>query len=105
MPKSEKDIAHEWRELVQQGKREKKERVKMVAADGSGYGSKFVPVLAANDYDLGKHQSIFERELGGRVDRDNFKVEKRRLLIAGRDYPHEPTCLACFHKESEGGKK
>lgn len=42
MPKSEKDIAEQWREAVQ-GKREKKARVKLVAAEGSGYGERRPP--------------------------------------------------------------
>lgn len=95
LPKSERDIAEQWR-LEVQGKREKKSRVKMVESDGSGYGAKLVPVLTTNDYELGRGQSVFERELGGRVDQQAFKVEKRKLLVAGRDYEHEKTCLTCF---------
>ena len=85
-----------------QGKREKKDRIKMVAAAGSGYGSKLVPVLAQNDYDLGKTQSVFERELGGRADREAFKVEKRKLLVAGRDYAHEATRAASGRTDARG---
>ena len=39
MPKSEKDIGDEFRRLVH-GARERKSRIKMVASEGSGYGSK-----------------------------------------------------------------
>ena len=51
LPKRVDDIAAQWRQL-QSGARERKQRIKMVASDGSGYGAKFVPVLASNDYDL-----------------------------------------------------
>ena len=46
--------------------------------------------------------SVFERELGGEA-RAAFGNEKRRLAIAGRDYAHETTCLACFGGGSGGG--
>ena len=79
-----------------QGQRERKQRIKLVASDGSGYGAKYVPVLASNDYALNEGEtSVFQRELGG-ASKDAFAVHKRRLTIAGRDYAHETTCLACY---------
>ena len=56
MPKSEKDIGDEFRRLVT-GARERKSRIKMVASEGSGYGSKYVPVLTSNDYSLEEGRS------------------------------------------------
>ena len=43
VPKSDKEISEEFRSLVH-GARVRKNRIKMVASDGSGYGSKMVPV-------------------------------------------------------------
>ena len=56
VPKSEKDIGDEFRRLVT-GARERKSRIKMVASEGSGYGSKYVPVLTSNDYSLEEGRS------------------------------------------------
>jgi len=53
--------------------RKKKSRVVLVEGIGSGYGSKIVPVLAANNYDLENGESsVFDRELGshGVFDRE-----------------------------------
>ena len=95
LPKSQKDIGAEWRKIVE-GQRARKNRIQMVASDGSGYGSKFVPVLASNNYSLEQGEgSVFSRELGGQA-REAYVVPKRKLTIAGRDYAHETTCLACF---------
>ena len=106
-PKTSKDIAATWKGLVAEGKRDRKQRVKMVEAAGSGYGSKLVPVLASNDYGLyDGEQSVFDRELGG-ADAAAFAVQKRRVLVPGRDYAHETTCLNCF-RDAQGkpqGKK
>jgi len=105
VPKSEKDIAGEWRKLVE-GTRERKQRIKMVAGGGSGYGSAYVPVLASNDYSLGEGEtSVFSRELGGRAEKGAFADTKRKLVIAGRDYQHEPTCLACVVPPATKGTK
>ena len=104
MPKSEKDIAETFRQLVQ-GARERKNRIKMVESTGSGYGSKLVPVLAANDYALDEGESsVFGRELGGDGGAQRAcAVVKRTLLIAGRDYAHEKKCLACWSGRRAGG--
>ncbi|KAH8084456.1 helicase [Aureococcus anophagefferens] len=94
-PKTSKDIAATWKGLVAEGKRDRKQRVKMVEAAGSGYGSKLVPVLASNDYGLyDGESSVFDRELGG-ADASAFAVQKRRVLVPGRDYAHETTCRLC----------
>ena len=102
VPKSEKEIGDAFRAIVQ-GARERKSRIKMVASEGSGYGSKFVPVLASNNYSLDEGEgSVFQRELGGQGGAQAAcAVVKRKLSIAGRDYAHETTCLACF----AGGRK
>ena len=77
----------------------------MVASEGSGYGSAYVPVLASNDYALADGESsIFAKELGG-TDKEACGVAKRKLLIAGRDYAHEDTCLACFVEPQRGASK
>ena len=48
--------------------------------------------------------SVFQRELGGGGAKDVCAVVKRKLSIAGRDYAHETTCLACFAGSGSGGK-
>eukprot|EP00966_Prymnesium_polylepis_P101434 2349272-Prymnesium_polylepis.1 len=103
VPKDERDIGDAFRKLVA-GARERKQRIKLVASDGSGYGSKYVPVLASNDYSLEEGEgSVFARELGNVAGfKDACAVVKRTLSIAGRDYSHETTCLACFIDGSNG---
>ena len=82
--------------MLQSGKRERKSRITLVDGAGTGYGGA-VPVLNSNQYELGQSTSVFDQEFGGRsIDRASYGVVKRKLLIAGRDYAHEQTCLACF---------
>ena len=47
--------------------------------------------------------SVFDRELGGRATAAAYGVQTRRLSIAGRDYAHEPSCIACFRATGDGG--
>lgn len=55
-------------------KRQRKNRIKMVDAEGSGYGAKAVPVLNSNDYDLQSgERSVFQQELRGRSNNDKSK--------------------------------
>ena len=55
-------------------KRQRKNRIKMVESEGSGYGAKAVPVLTANDYDLESgERSVFQQELKGRTQRGSSK--------------------------------
>ena len=102
VPKSQAEIGNEFRAILQ-GARERKSRIKMVASEGSGYGAKYVPVLASNNYSLNEGEgSVFQRELGGHGGAQAAcAVVKRKLSIAGRDYAHETSCLACF---ASGGK-
>jgi len=52
-----------WKE-----KRARKNRIKLLDGTNSGYGSKAVPVLAINDYDLETgERSVFNQELQGRA--------------------------------------
>ena len=100
VPKSEKDIGDEFRRLVH-GARERKSRIKMVASEGSGYGLKYVPVLAANDYTLEEGESsVFASELGGAEGaKEACALVKRKMCVPGRDYAHETGCLACFPRD------
>jgi len=71
-------------------KRHRTNRIKMVDGLGSGYGSKAVPVLASNDYDLHSgEKSVFDRELIGRYQqlqkkkRDEIKEHQDFCQICG----------------------
>jgi hypothetical protein len=61
LPDSVNSIGDAWK------KRQRKNRITMVQAKGSGYGSAAVPVLSLNAYDLQSgERSVFQQELGGR---------------------------------------
>jgi hypothetical protein len=75
LPDNVNAIGDAWR------KRQRKSRIKMVQALGSGYGSAAVPVLAMNDYDLETgERSVFDQELGGRTKRSNNVKAKAAFL-------------------------
>lgn len=60
-PKDMGHISEIWK------KRQRKSRIKMVDSNGSGWGTRQVPVLNANDYDLQSgERSVFQQELHGR---------------------------------------
>lgn len=70
-------------------KRQRKNRIKMVDGMGSGYGSRSVPVLASNDYDLESgEKSVFDRELKGRSQ--VYKKEKKTRQFEDQDF-----CQVC----------
>ncbi|KAH8098631.1 helicase [Aureococcus anophagefferens] len=92
---SHRDISEQWKHVVD-GRRERKQRIKMVEGKGTGYGGA-VPVLACNDYELEAGEaSVFDRELKGANSDGAFAVQKRAMVIAGRDYAHEAEPLCCF---------
>lgn len=71
-------------------KRQRKNRIMMVQAAGSGYGSVSVPVLAANDYDLQSgERSVFQQELRGRSEEQGKKKKK------GPSYESQDFCQSC----------
>jgi len=68
-------------------KRQRKNRIKMVNGEGSGYGSKSVPVLNSNDYDLQSgERSVFQQELKGR---SNIEMAKKK---AGPKFEMQDFC-------------
>eukprot|EP00977_Amphora_coffeiformis_P001840 scaffold353_cov185-Amphora_coffeaeformis.AAC.68 len=82
-PKDMGAIHDMWR------KRQRTNRIKMVNGLGSGYGSKVVPVLACNDYDLQSgEKSVFDRELAGR--HQHLKKKKE-----GKIEEHQDFCQIC----------
>lgn len=84
-------IASEWQKLQ---KRVRKSRIVNVDGIGSGYGSKSVPVLAANNYDLeGGERSVFQQELGGK--NGNYGEVKKNRLKAGVDFDQQDHCQVC----------
>jgi len=75
-------------EITNQWKRQRKSRIFLVESKGSGYGAP-VPILASNNYDLETgEQSVFDRELKGRVQLQK-KVKKKAFL------EHQDFCQEC----------
>lgn len=89
-PKDVGNICDIWRQ-----KRKRKNRITLVVdGQGSGYGSKAVPVLKSNDYDLETgERSVFQQELGGR--KGNFKNVGKKFLKVGVDFDSHDTCQVC----------
>ena len=82
-PKTVSDISVIW-----QTKREIKNRIQMVEAKGSGYGSA-VPVLKSNDYDLETgERSVFDQELRGKKD---IRQKKKEKVV----FDHQDFCQVC----------
>jgi hypothetical protein len=92
-PGSVKDIAGAFREalaLSMSAKRERKSRFEQI--DGH-------TVLSINNYELGKHLSVFDLEQRGlsASSRAAFDAPpKAKRQKAGRDYEHEGMCLQCW---------
>ena len=93
IPKNLSGIAHLWNDIknLENKKRERKSRICQIAGEGSGYGTKFVPVLAANNYTFGGESSVFERELK-QSNKANFEVQKRKK---GPPFEHLDYCVVC----------
>jgi len=73
-------------------KRQRKNRIKMIESKNSGYGSKAIPVLAANDYDLQSgERSVFQQELRGRPG--DYAVAKKKK--AGPTFDMQDHCQLC----------
>eukprot|EP00522_Entomoneis_paludosa_P007833 CAMPEP_0172444392 /NCGR_PEP_ID=MMETSP1065-20121228/4442_1 /TAXON_ID=265537 /ORGANISM="Amphiprora paludosa, Strain CCMP125" /LENGTH=1047 /DNA_ID=CAMNT_0013194915 /DNA_START=254 /DNA_END=3397 /DNA_ORIENTATION=+ len=80
-------------------KRVRKSRIKMLDGLGSGYGSKAVPVLASNDYDLQTgERSVFQRELSG-ADGKAAAVPAKKKKNA-QTFEMQDFCQLC----GDGGK-
>jgi hypothetical protein len=94
IPSNLSDVSAMWRDIVN-AKRERKSRLVMVAGIGSGYGKAFVPVLAANNYELENGESsVFQRELSTKK-KSAFEVKKRKTPKAGVDYGEQNFCQVC----------
>ena len=91
IPKDIWGIADTW---IKFQKRNRKSRIVNLSGAGSGYGSKSVPVLAANNYDLENGESsVFQRELGG--VKGNFGEIKRKVKVSGVDFESQDFCQVC----------
>ena len=93
IPKNLKGIAHLWYEIqsLEDKKRERKARIIQIEGKGSGYGTAYIPVLAANNYSYGGETSVFDRELKG-SKKANFEVKKKSKTAT---YTNESHCLMC----------
>jgi hypothetical protein len=90
-PKDIGGVADMW---IKQLKRQRKSRIINVDAEGSGYGSKFVPVLAANNNDFeNEESSVFQRDLGGR--KGHFGEIKKNVKKSGVDFGEQDFCQVC----------
>jgi len=92
-------------------KRERKNRIKLVDGIGSGYGSKTVPVLASNDYDLlSGERSVFDQELRGRSKAvtkkkaaASFEMQDHCQICGdGGELVGCPRCPCSLHVECSG---
>ncbi|KAJ1448205.1 SNF2 family N-terminal domain-containing protein [Pelagophyceae sp. CCMP2097] len=96
-PSNMRDIGSEWAR-VQAGVRQRKQRIVMVDGLKSGYGKKFVPVLASNQYTLeAGESSVFQRELQGRGG--DYAVHKR-----SKKFDSEDACRICAAPTSKSKK-
>lgn len=94
IPKNLQGIAHLWHDIktLENKKRERKSRICQIAGKGSGYGSAYVPVLAANNYTFGGESSVFERELK-QSNKSCFEVKKKSK--DGPKFEHDDYCIIC----------
>mmetsp|Transcript_21374 Transcript_21374/g.24450 ORF Transcript_21374/g.24450 Transcript_21374/m.24450 type:complete len:1128 (+) Transcript_21374:158-3541(+) len=94
IPHNLQGIAHLWQDIksLEHKKRERKSRIIQIQGKGSGYGSAYVPILAANNYDLlGGESSVFDRELK-QSKKANFEVKKREKSA---QFENESICHIC----------
>lgn len=87
-PKDIGGIADTWIKLQ---KRNRRNRIVQVQAQGSGYGSTSVPVLAANNYELENGESsVFQRELSH--SKGSYGQIKRKVKKSGVDFESQDFC-------------
>ena len=85
-PQNIGEVSYIWK------KRQRKNRIKLIESDNSGWGSKAVPVLAANDYELQSgERSVFQQELRGRPG-DYAVVKKKK---SGPTFEMQDHCQKC----------
>lgn len=91
IPSNLRDVAVHWAHASGEQKRERKSRLVMVKGQGSGYGKAFVPILAANNYELENGESsVFNQELKGRSG--DYKEPKQKRKKAGLDFDNQDFC-------------
>ncbi len=100
------------------GKRARKNRVVMLEGRGSGYGSRFVPVLTSNVYDLETGEpSVFESELRAAAEQPERRAEPKAPApdpewndhcqscgVVGGDMLLCDYCACTLHRECAGFK-
>lgn len=87
-PKTIGEIGYIW----EKKQRVRKNRIKLIEAEGSGWGSRTVPVLNANDYDLETgERSVFKQELKGK------SMEFKKTKKHGPSYYNQEYCQVCGH--------
>lgn len=91
IPSNLRDVAVHWAQANGKDKRERKSRLVMIQGQGTGYGKAFVPILAANNYELEKGEnSVFNQELKGRGG--DYKEPKQKRKKAGVDFDNQDVC-------------
>ena len=97
-------------------KRQRKSRIKLVQAENTGWGSKAVPILASNDYDLETgERSVFAQELRGHAASQPSKRQKQKPTFENQDFCQVcgdggslvccPRCPVSVHLECLGLKR
>ncbi|GMI15434.1 hypothetical protein TrVE_jg5295 [Triparma verrucosa] len=76
------------------GKRVSKKTVEMVDASGSGYGSKMVPVMKANMYDLQSGETSVFTEMNDKW-KAIMKDKKKEVVKRKIDFVNQDFCQAC----------
>ena len=88
-PKDMHHISAVWK------KRQRKNRIKLVQAENTGWGSKAVPILAANDYDLETgERSVFAQELAGQGPKHS-----RKRMKSLQQFEWQEFCQVCGDDE------
>ena len=96
IPKSLQGIGYLWKEVQQLSSvRNRKSRIIQVQGNGSGYGSKMVPVLASNNYELEHGESsVFARELSSGNNQAACAVPDKKKKT--KNWDNQDFCQVCL---------
>jgi len=83
-------IMQDWSQIIH-GKRQRKSRLTMVQGIGSGYGSRFVPVLSSNNYGMEGECSVYDRELIRHKPLTTPEKQRKKK----KEFTHDSFCFVC----------